>query len=300
MCFHRGGREFGLREGSKRNSSAAHADSFADERGERASACSGRNDPLVVGLNRNGMKYHGTQTSRGFGQLLPLSWKNTLAEPEGTLPSMTSIVAPSASTIRKALNEFEIDVNAGQVGQIQEYIRLLLVWNEKVNLTAIRNPLEILYRHFCETMFAAKVVELDQCRLADIGTGAGFPGLALKILLPEAEVVLVESNIKKATFLAEVVRALGIAGANVLVSRYEELGEEIAPIDFLLARALGEFEVFLKWAASDKVDARRVILWVGAADVEQVRKDPRWAWEPPVAVPQSLRRALLIGSKVVA
>ena len=213
---------------------------------------------------------------------------------------MTLIVAPSESTIRKALSEFQIDVNTNQIGQIQEYIRLLLVWNEKVNLTAIRDPLEILYRHFCESMFATKVVELGQCRLADIGTGGGFPGLALKILLPEAQVILVESNIKKATFLAEVVRALRITGVNVLVSRYEELGEEIAPVDFLLARALGEFEVFLKWAASEKVDAKRMILWVGAADVEQVRKSPRWAWGPPVTVPQSLRRVLLIGTKVAA
>jgi 16S rRNA (guanine527-N7)-methyltransferase len=210
---------------------------------------------------------------------------------------MASIVAPSELTIRKALSEFQIDANAHQVAQIQEYIRLLLIWNEKVNLTAIRDPLEILYRHFCESMFATKLVELSQCRLADIGTGAGFPGLALKILLPEAQIVLVESNIKKATFLAEVVRALGVAGTNVLVSRYEELGDELAPIDFLLARALGEFEGFLKWASSERVDARRAILWVGAADVEQVSKNPKWAWGPPVIVPHSLRRVLLVGTR---
>lgn len=211
---------------------------------------------------------------------------------------MSSIVVPSESTIRKALSEFQIDANTDQVGQIQEYIKLLLLWNEKVNLTAIRDPLEILYRHFCESMFATKIVDLRQCRLADIGTGAGFPGLALRILLPAAQVVLVESNIKKATFLAEVVRALGITGANVLVSRYEELGEEIAPVDFLLARALGEFEVFLKWAASEAVDAKRLMLWVGAGDVEQVCRGSEWTWEPAVTVPLSLRRVLLIGTKV--
>jgi 16S rRNA (guanine527-N7)-methyltransferase len=209
-----------------------------------------------------------------------------------------SIAAPSESTIRKALSEFQINVNTNQIAQIQEYIRLLLVWNEKVNLTAIRDPLEILYRHFCESMFATKVVDLGQCRLVDLGTGAGFPGLALKILLPEAQIILVESNIKKATFLAEVVRALGITGANVMVSRYEELGEEIAPVDFLLARALGEFEVFLKWAASERVDAKKVILWLGASDVEEVRKRSQWAWESAVTVPQSLRRVLLIGTRM--
>jgi len=210
---------------------------------------------------------------------------------------MSSIVTPSESTIRKALSEFQIDVNTNQIAQIQEYIRLLLVWNEKFNLTAIRDPLEILYRHFCESMFATKVVDLGQCRLVDIGTGAGFPGLALKILLPEVQIILVESNIKKATFLAEVVRALGITGANVMVSRYEELGEEIAPVDFLLVRALGEFEVFLKWAASERVDAKKVILWLGASDVEEVRKRSQWAWELAVTLPQSLRRVLLIGTR---
>src|SRR4029077_4042991 len=199
---------------------------------------------------------------REMGQICHQSTPRSALE-RSSSPSMSSIVVPSESTIRKALSEFQIDANTDQVGQIQEYIKLLLLWNEKVNLTAIRDPLEILYRHFCESMFATKIVDLRRCRLADIGTGAGFPGLALRILLPAAQVVLVESNVKKATFVAEVVRALGITGANVLVSRYQELGEEIAPVDFLLSRALGEFELFLKWAASEAVGAKRVMLWVG-------------------------------------
>lgn len=232
-----------------------------------------------------------------MGQICHQSTSRSALE-RSSSPSMSSIVVPSESTIRKALGEFQIDANTDQVGQIQEYIKLLLLWNEKVNLTAIRDPLEILYRHFCESMFATKIVDLRRCRLADIGTGAGFPGLALRILLPAAQVVLVESNLKKAAFLAEVVRALGITGAKVLVSRYEEVGEEIAPVDFLLARALGEFELFLKWAASEAVDAKRVMLWVGAGDVEQVCKSSEWTWEPTVIVPLSLRRVLLIGTKV--
>lgn len=210
---------------------------------------------------------------------------------------MASIQAPTGSVIRKALGEFQIDVDASQIAQIQEYIKLLLAWNEKVNLTAIRDPVDILYRHFCESMFAAKVVEMDKCRLADIGTGAGFPGLPLKILLPEAQVILVESSVKKATFLAEVVRALGLRNANVLVSRYEELGEEIAPIDFACARALGDFAAFLTWAGSPAVDAEHVILWLGARDVEEVQKFGGWSWQTPIPVPHSLRRILLIGKK---
>jgi 16S rRNA (guanine527-N7)-methyltransferase len=210
---------------------------------------------------------------------------------------MPPSLAPSESTIRKALSDFHIDVNETQVGQIQEYIKLLLAWNEKVNLTAIRDPLDILHRHFCESMFPAKLADLAQCRLADIGTGGGFPGLPLKILLPDARVALVESSIKKATFLAEVIRTLGLEGVNVVVSRYEELGEEIAPIDYLCARALGDFGGFLKWAANNSVGAERVILWLGAKDAEEVSKVSGWKWDSPVAVPQSLRRVILIGSK---
>src|ERR1700760_1027569 len=112
----------------------------------------------------------------------------------------------SSDTIRRALGEFQIQVTDQQIVYIQEYIRILLQWNEKLNLTAIRDPLEILHRHFCESMFAASALPLETGRLADIGSGPGFPGLPLKILRPELQVFLVESNIKKGTFLAEVIR----------------------------------------------------------------------------------------------
>ena len=101
---------------------------------------------------------------------------------------------------------------------------MLLTWNEKLNLTAIRDPLDILYRHFCESMYATKAVEISTCRIADIGTGGGFPDCRLRLWCRSLDLVLVESNIKKATFLAEVVRALGLDSVNVSVSRYEELG----------------------------------------------------------------------------
>jgi len=112
-------------------------------------------------------------------------------------------------------------------------------------------------------MYAAVAVPLHGGRLADVGSGGGFPGLALKIIRPELQLFLIESNVKKATFLAEVVRDLAIADARVLVSRYEELGEEITPVDFVCSRALGEFEKFLNWAGSERVAASQVILWAG-------------------------------------
>ncbi|HEY1484444.1 MAG TPA: 16S rRNA (guanine(527)-N(7))-methyltransferase RsmG [Candidatus Acidoferrum sp.] len=210
----------------------------------------------------------------------------------------TTVEKPlSDDVIRRALSEFNVSVSPGQVACIQSFIRLLRQWNEKLNLTAIRDPLEILHRHFCESMFAATAIPLSSGRLADIGSGPGFPGLPLKIIQPELDVFLVESNIKKGTFIAEVIRELGLNGARVLISRYEELGEEVAPLDYVCSRALGEFEAFLNWAASDRVAAGKVILWVGGRDLEDVRKSVLWDWQEPIAIPNSLRRFLLVGTK---
>src|SRR6059036_1715172 len=97
----------------------------------------------------------------------------------------TTIPAPSVAVIRRALAEFQLPAYDDQVLQIQQYIKILLAWNEKINLTAIRDPLEILYRHFCESMFGARHLPVENCRLADVGSGGGFPGLPLKIIRPD-------------------------------------------------------------------------------------------------------------------
>jgi 16S rRNA (guanine527-N7)-methyltransferase len=202
----------------------------------------------------------------------------------------------SGEVIRRALGEFQIALDDVQVSQIQRYMQMLLQWNEKLNLTAIRDPLEILHRHFCESMFGAVAGQIERGRLADIGSGPGFPGIALKISRPEIELFLVEANIKKGTFLAEVSRELELTNTKVLISRYEELSEELAPIDFVCSRAVGEFGPFLKWAASEQLSARRLLLWIGGRDVDEVRKAADWEWTEPILVPQSLRRYILTGT----
>jgi 16S rRNA (guanine527-N7)-methyltransferase len=204
---------------------------------------------------------------------------------------------PSLAVIRRALGEFKIPSYDGQVLQIQQYIGILLAWNEKINLTAIRDPLEILYRHFCESMYAAQAIPLERGRLADVGSGAGFPGLPLKIIRPDLRVFVVESNIKKVAFLAEVTRELGLRDVQVLARRYEELGEELAPLDYVCSRALGEFPAFLEWAKSEQIAAKQVILWIGARDLPEIQKIRAWDWCEPIQVPHSLRRLLLVGKR---
>ena len=203
----------------------------------------------------------------------------------------------SEETIGRALEEFGITLNDKQILCIQRYMGILQQWNEQLNLTAIRDPLEILYRHFCESMYAAVAVPVEAGRFADIGSGAGFPGIPLKILRPEIQLFLVDSNVKKGTFLAEVVRDLELTDTRVLISRYQELCEELAPLDFVCCRAVGEFTPFLDWAAGEQLSARRTLLWIGGRDLEEARKSPHWTWQDAIPVPQSLRRFLLVGTR---
>src|SRR5437879_3884744 len=110
---------------------------------------------------------------------------------------LTTNPAPlSAEIITKALREFQLDSPPAQISAIQRYMSMLLAWNEKINVTAIRDPVEVLYRHFCESMYAAVAIPVQAGRLADVGSGGGFPGLALKIARTELQVSLIESNVK--------------------------------------------------------------------------------------------------------
>jgi 16S rRNA (guanine527-N7)-methyltransferase len=94
--------------------------------------------------------------------------------------------------------------------KLSVYLDLLLKWNARTNLTAIRDPEEIVRRHFGESLFAAQYLDPAAATLLDFGSGAGFPGLPIAILHPEVQVTLAESQNKKATFLREVVRTLNL------------------------------------------------------------------------------------------
>ena len=101
-------------------------------------------------------------------------------------------------------------ISGEKLSQVAAYLDLLRKWNAKINLTAIRGPEEIVTRHFGESFFAARHLlssELSPSSAIDIGSGAGFPGLPMKIWSPSIELTLIESNSRKTTFLREVARA---------------------------------------------------------------------------------------------
>src|SRR5665213_3017276 len=109
--------------------------------------------------------------------------------------------------------------------QLSAYLDLLLKWNARTNLTAIREPEEMVRRHFGESLFAARHLAAGVDTLLDLGSGAGFPGLPIALLRPEVRVTLAESQNKKATFLREVVRTLELS-TEVWAGRVEAMPAE--------------------------------------------------------------------------
>jgi 16S rRNA (guanine527-N7)-methyltransferase len=121
----------------------------------------------------------------------------------------------------------EAAVPAGMYGQLSVYLDLLVKWNARTNLTAIREPEEMVRRHFGESLFAGVQVGgrvAQDASLLDFGSGAGFPGLPIQLLLPELRVTLAESQGKKASFLREAARTLGLA-TEVWAGRVEAMPE---------------------------------------------------------------------------
>jgi 16S rRNA (guanine527-N7)-methyltransferase len=190
---------------------------------------------------------------------------------------------------------------------ISTYIDLLLRWNARINLTAIRNEEEMVTRHFGESLFAARHLfppQTAQCRrerprsctLIDVGSGAGFPGLPIKIWAPHIHLTLIEANQKKATFLREVTRSLTLTNINVFAGRAEAYPNSLA--DAVTLRAVEQFETVLPIAARLVTPGGRLALLIGQAQLTRTHAlTPGFAWTPPRPIPLSAERVLAIGTR---
>ena len=208
---------------------------------------------------------------------------------------------PSNQQIANILAEYSVvaDSESPLVQGIQSYVGLLLQWNRSISLTAVTDPEEIVRFHFGESLFAASCVPIAGGRLADVGTGAGFPGLPLKMLIPSLDLTLIESNAKKATFLAEVVRRLGLDGVHIFRGRMDEFkgGPDLTSsrFDVITARAFGQFEHLLAWSRPHLSDSGKIALWLGQEDVALISQKSGWGWAEPAQIPGSKRRFIVWG-----
>jgi 16S rRNA (guanine527-N7)-methyltransferase len=202
----------------------------------------------------------------------------------------------SSIQIEDTLQGYGVSAASDLAGKVRTYIDLLLKWNRRISLTTVTDPLEIVRFHFGESLFAASQLETGKSRLADVGSGPGFPGLPLAMTIPELQVMLIESNAKKCAFLAEAIRLLQLSNATVYEGRMESLAADLAKFDFVVARALGQFDQFLAWARRNLTARGKVLLWLGEPDSVAISARPGWLWEPSKLIPGSSRRYLLVGS----
>ena len=167
------------------------------------------------------------------------------------------------AAVRRLLEPFGLSLSSDQISQLMAYLELLLRWNQKINLTAIRDPESCVTRHFGESLYLSRWVELKG-RLLDIGSGAGFPGLSLKIIFPHLSVTLLEPVAKKRAFLKEVARVCGMSLVEVRRERLEDFagGPSLALYDAATARAVGHLEELVPLAWRCLKAGGEIFLWL--------------------------------------
>jgi 16S rRNA (guanine527-N7)-methyltransferase len=199
--------------------------------------------------------------------------------------------------IREVLLPYGVEASAELCGHLRIYIGLLLHWNKAVSLTTITDPVEIVQRHFGESFFATAAVPITEGRLADVGSGAGFPGAAIAMVAPRVSVTLIESNARKAAFLETVRAELKLSNLEVVKVRAQDAAQMFAASDFITARALGDYDRLLRLLRRSAKGSASVVLWLGEDDAHALGRTEGWGWRPTVKIPGSQKRVLLVGSK---
>ena len=176
--------------------------------------------------------------------------------------------------------KIDIVFDEKQLKQFYDYMNLLLEWNEKINLTAITEPKEIILKHFIDSLTISKYIK-DDATLADVGTGAGFPGIPLKIYRPDLKVTLVDSLNKRINFLNEVIFELDLKDINTVHSRIEDFGKDSKyreSFDYVTARAVANMAVLSEYLIPlSKVEGK--CIYMKGSDIEEELNDAKKALE---------------------
>ena len=127
------------------------------------------------------------------------------------------------NSFKSFLEKIEIELDEKQIEQFYDYMQRLLKWNEKINLTAITQPQEIIIKHFVDSLTISKYIK-ENAKIIDVGTGAGFPGIPLKIYRNDIEVILLDSLNKRINFLNDAINKMGLDKIGAIHGRAEEFG----------------------------------------------------------------------------
>ncbi len=173
-----------------------------------------------------------------------------------------------------------------QVGQLSEHYSLLERWNKKINLTTVEPGPQMVIRHYCESLFFAVHLPADTGSIADIGSGAGFPGFPIAVLKSDSRVTLIESHQRKAVFLRESTR--GLRNSSVFAKRAEDV---TTTFDWIVSRAVNPSEVI---QLAPRL-ASNVGLMLSEQDFLAIQAVKHIAWSEPIRLPWGDRRICVYG-----
>jgi 16S rRNA (guanine(527)-N(7))-methyltransferase RsmG len=258
---------------------------------------------------------------------------SALLEPflsEGRPPSRGVRDVGSTDAGTRDIGSPSASLSSTQLEQISTYIDLLLRWNARINLTAIRDPEEIVPRHFGESFFLARHIfpaaepkteaagshearSSKPVHVVDLGSGAGFPALPIKIWAPQIHLTMIESNHKKATFLREAARALTLTNVDVIAERAEVVADRLqrpqdqaaspaagsavapfAPADVVTFRAVEKFHQVLPLATKFLAPGATLAILISESQQDQLQTINRIGWTRK-HIPLSYQRVLALG-----
>lgn len=211
---------------------------------------------------------------------------------------MNSVAKLGPDDLRGLLLSAGVEPLSSEIAaKFDEYLALLLRWNARMNLTAVRNPQEILRRHFVESIACARRLPEGIGSLLDFGTGAGFPGIPIALCRSEIAVTLAESQSKKIAFLREAVRALGL-NARVFGQRAEALTDRF---DCVTLRAVDRMERAISAASALVRSGGWMVVMTTEQELAAVREaaGDAFTWVEPIALPGSDQRILAISSRAL-
>ena len=174
------------------------------------------------------------------------------------------------SCFEKYLDEIQIKLNEKQIIKFYNYMNFLIEWNEKINLTAITEPEEIILKHFVDSLTISKYIEKN-AKLIDVGTGAGFPGIPLKIYREDIEITLLDSLNKRINFLNDVIEKLELSKISTIHGRAEEVAhkkEYREKFDVATSRAVANMSTLSEYLIPF-VKVKGIVIAMKGNDVKQ-------------------------------
>ena len=171
------------------------------------------------------------------------------------------------------LKELNINLNKTQIEQFYKYMNILLKWNKIMNLTAITDPKEIIIKHFIDSITVLKELG-EKDTIIDVGTGAGFPGIPIKIVFPETKIILLDSLNKRVNFLNEVIKELKLKNIEAIHGRAEEYGQNKIhreKYDVAIARAVAPLNILLEYLMPFVKVAGKCIAMKGPNTKEEIK-----------------------------